>query len=120
LVANLVARLRKEPNNAEIYYLIGRAHYATFSRAVESTWSKTGEVEVFQSEGDLPRFYSLPGNIYPWDSKTAVKNTADNRRHVTEAIRYLRTAMDMTGHPRNSNQPSIDVGLAHLTLACVF
>ncbi len=120
LVANLTARLQKEPNNPAIYYLIGRAHYAIFSRAVESSWSKMGEVEVFQREPGLPSLSSISGNIYPWDSKTAVKDTPTNRRHVTEAIRNLRKALDLADHPINSQQPTTDVALAHLTLGCVF
>ena len=122
LITNLTERLKKEPGNTEIYYLIGRAHYATFSKAVESSWSNRGEVEVYdhrQKDG-LPIFYTLPGNIYPWDSKTAVKDTSDNRRHIEGAISSLRTALNMTNGPGKIVKGLEDPGLAHLTLGCTF
>ena len=120
LVANLSERLKVEPGNAAIYYLIGRAHYATFSRAVESDGSKKGEVEILEFENSLPEFYSLPGNIYPWDSKTAVKDTPATRRHIGEAIRNLRLALNMTEKPTKATKVYAQADLAHLTLACSF
>ncbi len=120
LVANLTQRLKKEPGNAAIYYLIGRAHYATFSKTTETILAKKGEVEVYQHGNDLPYFYNFIGNIYPWDSKTVVQNTPDNRRHVGEAIRNLRIALDMTEKPNKTTNAYADSALAHLTLACTF
>ena len=121
LIANLTERLKKEPGNTEIYYLIGRAHYATFSRAVESSWSNKGEVEVYDHHiHELPVFYDIEGSIYPWDSKTAVKDTPDNRRHIEGAVKSLRTALDMTSRASKVAKGLEDPGLAHLTLGCTF
>jgi|GEM_PF-4915317 len=92
LIANLTVRLKKEPGSAALYYLIGRAHCATFSRAVENAWLKPGEIEVFGAN-DNPSFHSFRGNVYPWGSQTAVRDTPDNRRHVAEAVRNLRMAL---------------------------
>jgi len=120
LVSNLTEKLKKDPGNAAIYYLIGRAHYATFSRAVETSWAGKGEVEIFDMSGGLPSFYTTPGNIYPWDSRRAVEDTADNRRHITEAVRNLSVAIDMTDHPTKRTSVYAESALAHLTLACTF
>ncbi len=117
LVANLTQRLKSAPKSVEIYYLIGRAHYATFSNTVESEWLKKGEVEYFDQENGLP---NLSGHIYPWDKKTFVKDTVDNRRHVEGAIRNLRTALDLMAQKFNSTRAQPSSELAHLTLACTF
>ena len=119
LIANLTARLKKEPENSEIYYLIGRAHYAAFSRAVEMEWGKPGDVEIFDRDS-LPQFYSIQGNIYPWDSKSAVRDTPENRRHIVGAISNLSMALALKEKPVRKAAISANEGLAHLTLACAF
>lgn len=120
LIANLSQHLKKDPNDAQLYYLIGRAHYATFSLSVENEWLKKGYVEVFNAETSTPSFFSPYGNIYPWNQKSAVKDTADNRRHISEAMRNLQIAINMSERPTKSTTKVSDLGLAHLTLACTF
>lgn len=120
LVENLEKQLKQEPNNAQIFYLIGRAHYATYSNTIESSFTKKGEVAVYSGEEKLPHFYSVPGNIYPWNSKTLVRDTPDNRRHILGAIVNLRRALELTEISNAKVTVRADVALARLTLACTF
>lgn len=112
LIKNLEAKLAKEPDNASIYYLIGRAHYASFASTYEGNYLKPGEIEYFPPyNGSLAGFPAYFGYKHPWNGSFEPKPTADNIRHVEGAVENLDKSIQL--EPKNS-------ALAHLTLACVF
>lgn len=120
LIANLTEKLKEQPNNAQIYYLIGRAHFATFASAVETQRLPKGEIEYYDGRDGLPKLNSIRGSIYPWNSKTAVEDTSENLRHVSAAISHLRIAIEMVENQKVSTTGEVDLSVAYLTYGCTF
>ncbi|MEI7577060.1 MAG: hypothetical protein WCK51_09210 [Armatimonadota bacterium] len=123
LIANLTKQLVDKPKSPKLFYLLGRAHFATYASVIESRWIKKGEVEVLGNRKDpdqVADFYHLGTHTNPWNRSREIENTEANRKHISEAIRCLTTSLELERQLREKSAESTDTALSHLTLACTF
>lgn len=104
VIVNLTAKLAKDPTNAELRYLLGRAHYALYCNPHPKS-----VLYLYGTESD-PRFPTL----HPSHSDlSGERKPLDQERidHIRSAIRQLKIAVQKGG-----GLP----GLYSLTLACAY